>query len=123
MYLRKKKCEMKRSEMEVREFLNRFVSKTSIWGIVYLDRDKNLAAMTQLGITAVQRDGIVMGLTVEDYVETLESMIPGASDLWVFGKRYEHTELYIKVSLGFPDSNAVCVSFHIAEYPINYAFK
>lgn len=114
---------MKRSEMEVGEFLNRFTTKTKIWGIVYLYREKNLAAMTQLGITAAQRDSIVMGLTVEDYVETLEPMIPGASDLFVFGKKYEHSELYIKVSLGFPDSNTVCVSFHIAEFPINYAFK
>lgn len=105
------------------EYLNRFKAKASIWGIVYLDRDKNLEAVKQLGITAAQRDEIIMGLATEDYVETLPPMMAGMQEPWVFGKLYELVELYIKITMGYPDSNTVCISFHKAEYPLNYAFK
>ena len=33
------------------------------------------------------------------------------------------TELYIKIALGQPNSRTVCISFHLAEHPIRYAFK
>lgn len=32
-------------------------------------------------------------------------------------------EIYIKISLGRPGSNSICISFHIAEHPMQYPFK
>jgi len=32
-------------------------------------------------------------------------------------------EVYIKITLGASDHSAVCISFHIAEHPMNYPFK
>lgn len=43
--------------------------------------------------------------------------------MWVFGKDYKGTELYIKIAMGQPDSKTICISFHEAEYPIQYAYK
>lgn len=43
--------------------------------------------------------------------------------MWVFGKDMEGKELYIKISMGMPNSKTICISFHEAEHPINYAFK
>ena len=41
----------------------------------------------------------------------------------VFGKKVKAKDVYIKISLGFTDSSAVCISFHIAEYKLVYKFK
>lgn len=115
---------MEKSEADVRQFLARFLPKLKTWGIIYLNRDKNIEALTQLAITASQRDSIIQSLRVEDYVETLESLMMGRSNyLWVFGKEIDCKEVYIKVAIGEPSSKTICISFHLAEYPLKYAFK
>ncbi|MCQ2176236.1 MAG: hypothetical protein MJY80_07780 [Bacteroidales bacterium] len=43
--------------------------------------------------------------------------------MWVFGKDFSGEELYIKISLGRPNSNTICISFHKSEFPNRYAFK
>lgn len=43
--------------------------------------------------------------------------------MWVFGQDYDSTELYIKISLGKPGTNTVCISFHLAEHPLVYRYK
>lgn len=43
--------------------------------------------------------------------------------MWVFGKDIKGQEVYIKISLGQENTNTICVSFHIAEYKMNYKFK
>lgn len=115
---------MEKNEAEVKQFLARFLPKLDIWGIIYLNREKNLAALTELGITAAQRDDIVKDLKAEDYIECFESSIlSGKELLWVFGKELDGKEVYIKVAVGEPSSKTICVSFHLADYPLKYAFK
>lgn len=41
---------------EVQQFLNRFFPKMEIWGIFFLERDKNLEALKEFGITPVERE-------------------------------------------------------------------
>jgi len=43
--------------------------------------------------------------------------------MWVFGKTVKNKEIYIKISLGKENTNAICISFHIAEYDLTYPFK
>ena len=43
--------------------------------------------------------------------------------MWVFGKNFDGQELYVKVALGQPNTNTICISFHLAEKPLRYAFK
>lgn len=43
--------------------------------------------------------------------------------MWVFGKDYDGTELYIKISLGVPGSNTICISFHESEHSLHYPYK
>lgn len=40
--------------------------------------------------------------------------------MWVFGKDYNDIDLYIKISVS---NRALCISFHEAEYPLNFPFK
>ena len=43
-------------------------------------------------------------------------------EMWVFGKDVKGQEVYIKITLG-KGASALCISFHIAEHPMNYPFK
>ncbi len=115
---------MIKTEDEVQRFLNQFFPKFDIWGILYINREKNLEALKMLGITASIRDSVIRSLNSQDYVETIHSfLLNDCNDLWVFGKDYDGTELYIKIALGAPDDKTICISFHKAEHSINYAFK
>ncbi len=112
---------MIKTKQEVEQFLSQFNIKFDIWGIFYLDRDKNAEALKALGITPKARDEIVRQLNSDDYVETLPADF--FNEMWVFGRDMDGTELYIKIALGQPNSKTICISFHVAEHPIKYANK
>ena len=104
-------------------FLDRFFPKLEIWGIFFLNREKNLEALKALGITPTDRLNIIRTIEVNDYVETIEDTINQFGEMWVFGKDNDQTEIYIKISLGAPNSHVICISFHKTEKEIHYAFK
>ena len=112
---------MIKTKQEVEQFLSQFGIKFDVWGIFYLDRDKNEEALKALGITPKARDEIVRQLQPDDYVETLPADF--FDEMWVFGRDMDGTELYIKIAIGRPNDRTICISFHIAEHPISYAFK
>ncbi len=43
--------------------------------------------------------------------------------MWVFGKDVKGKEVYIKITLGKPNSHTICISFHKAEFPMSYPLK
>ena len=108
---------------EVQQFLNQFFHKMEIWGIFFLERDKNLAALKELGITSLDREAIIRTIVVDDYVDTIKDAIFQFGEMWVFGKDRYQAQLYIKISMGAPNGNVLCISFHKAENKIRYAFK
>lgn len=110
------------SKSDVEAFLKQFKPKFDVWGIIFLERDKNNEALKMLGIVPKAREEIIRNIEVTDYVETITNTLY-LGDMWVFGKDYDGTELYIKISLGKPSCKTICISFHIAEYPLNYALK
>jgi len=75
---------MIKTKQEVEQFLNQFNIKFDVWGIFYLDRDKNNEALKALGITAKARDEIVRQLKSDDYVETLPADF--FNEMWVFAR-------------------------------------
>jgi hypothetical protein len=89
------------------------------------DRQINKLHLLELGLTAMQREEIVLSLSVLDYSSgpIKDEYKPG--DYWVFGKRIEGVEVYIKLKItGHPGTeHAVCFSFHKAEYPLSYPFS
>lgn len=108
---------------EVDKFLQGFFIKVKVFDIRFLDhREKNQNALFDLQITQDTRLAVVMDIKCEDYsagpIPSLEF-----GDMWVFGKALDDTEVYIKISLGEPNSHTICISFHRAEHPIKYAFK
>jgi hypothetical protein len=109
---------------EVESFLRDFKTKLEIWDVLFLQRPKNLQALADLNITAIRRKEILKELEAEDYSEgPVEEVVFQGSDMWIFGKTINQTEVYIKITLGKPGKNVLCISFHPAEHPMNYPFK
>ena len=106
-------------------FLRDFNAKMRVFGILFRDeRGKNKQALIDLEITPAKRKEILGELQPEDYVEgPIEDTLYHLSDLWVFGKVYDGKEIYIKISLGRESQSPICISFHRAEHPLQYALK
>lgn len=109
----------------VEDFLSQFHQKMKIFRIIFRDdRGKNLQTLLDLEITPTQREDIIKQLEVEDYIDgpsddTLNNIAP----LWVFGKKVKNKDVYIKISMGRPNTSVICISFHIAERQLKYKFK
>ena len=111
-----------RTEAEVEKFLREFKPKFSVWGIIFLNRKKNEEALKALGITPVAREEIIKTIEKDDYSHCVIDEV-SYGDMWVFGKDYDGTELYIKISMGVTGSKTICISFHEAMHPLDYPYK
>jgi hypothetical protein len=111
---------------DVIRFLNKLKPKMSVFGIIFIDkRPKNLQTLTDLEITPAEREQIIQNLAPEDYYKgpQPEHFFGGDARMWEFGKTIKSREVYIKITLGRENQEAICISFHIAERPITYPFK
>ena len=110
---------------DVERFLGALKRKIKVFGIIYRnDRVKNMSTIGALEILPIERTRIINELCVEDYSQgPMTDTLNKGSDMWVFGKNVKGKEIYIKVTMGPPNSNAVCISFHIAEKQMSYPFK
>lgn len=113
------------SKEEVRTFLAEFTAKLRVFNILYRDeRGKNSKALLELEITPANRRKIIEALEVSDYSEgPLDDTLYNIAPMWVFGKLVKRKEIYIKISMGRPNTNVICISFHLAEKPMVYPFK
>lgn len=110
---------------EVERFLSNLFGKMTISEIIFLDnRQKNKQALATLDITPNARISTIKSLQVEDYSEgPILDVLNLMGEMWVFGKDVKGVEVYIKISLMEANKNAICVSFHPSEYPMDYPFK
>ena len=113
------------SKQEVETYLKELKVKMDIFGILFLDdRGKNQQTLHDLEISPAKRKEIISSLKAEDYSQgPLDEKMRGILPMWVFGKQVNKKAVYIKVSMGIENNGAVCISFHIAEHPMNYPFK
>ncbi len=115
----------KNDTASVEAFLNDFRVKWNIYGILFRDdRGKNHDTLTALEIRPIDREKVLKSLTVEDFSEgPLDDTLYKGASMWVFGKALKNQEIYIKITMGFSQFPAICISFHLAEYPMRYPFK
>lgn len=113
------------SRIDVESFLKDFKSKMKIFDILFRDdRGKNAQTLLNLEITPNDRKKILEKLEATDYSEDpTEDKIYGSSDMWVFGKEISTYEVYIKITIGNPNCNVICISFHIAEFKMEYPLR
>jgi hypothetical protein len=110
----------------VSKFLRNFKEKMKYFDILFLDdRGKNTRTLAILEVTPRTRKELLEALEVQDYSQgpLAEAMFGGGAEMWVFGKTVRAQEIYIKITLGATGSSVICISFHIAEYPMKYPFK
>lgn len=112
-------------ENDIVAFLNDFKIKLGIWDIIFMDdRGKNFQTLLDLDISYNDRKEVLTALKKEDYSEgPLEDKLYGKAFMWVFGKEVKGEEIYIKITLGKTNTKVICISFHIAEHPMNYPLK
>lgn len=117
-------CNMITKE-EVEKFLEEFSLKVKIFGIRFRDdRGKNQHSLIELDITPSQRLDVIMKLDCYDYSEgPIVDALNNQSEMWVFGRDVKGNEVYIKITMGQPNSHTICISFHKAEHPMPYPFK
>ena len=110
---------------DVERFLAQFHTKMKVFGIIYRDdRGKNQKTLEELEIMPSQRKVVIEKLKVKDYVQgPLVDELNKIGEMWVFGKDIKGREIYIKIMMGVPGSNTICISFHLAEHPLKYPFK
>ena len=113
------------SKQEVEKYLKDLKVKMEVFGILFLDdRGKNQQTLHDLEISPGKRREIIESLRVENYSEgPMPEKMRGMLPMWIFGKEVKKIEVYIKISLGLENNSAVCISFHIAEYTMNYPYK
>jgi len=110
---------------QIRNFLIDFKELMGQGRYYVMEHVKNLKTLIDLGMTIRQRDELLLSLSLENYSEgpLRDAYKPG--NLWVFGKSVEGIEVYIKlkiITLPDGDENAVCISFHTSEFPMNYPY-
>ena len=113
------------SKQEVEIYLKELKVKIEFFGILFFDdRGKNQQTLHDLEISPASRKETIRLLKVEDYSQgPLDEKMHGILPMWIFGKQVKNKEVYIKISKGLENNNAVCISFHIAEHPMNYPLK
>lgn len=110
---------------DVQSFLEQFHTNMKIFGIIYRDdRGKNQKALEELEIVPSFRKVIIENLTVEDYVEgPVIDTLNRLGKMWVFGKDIKGRDVYIKIMISDYNGQTICISFHLAEKPLQYPFK
>ena len=110
---------------QAEKFLEDFSLKVKIFGIRFRDDgQKNQNSLVELGITPNQRMEVIMNLSCYDYSEgPIVDALNNQGEIWVFDKDVRGNEIYIKITLGKPNSHTICISFHKAEHPMSYPLK
>ncbi len=90
------------------------------------ERKKNQDALIYYGITARQREDVILALTLADYSSGphKDTYKPGA--YWIFGTTVEEKEVYIKIKIftdDFGNDRGVCFSFHPPERKMDFPFR
>jgi len=112
------------SRHEVEKFLEEIRVKydSGVFSLYYLnDREKNLQALLDLEIPPNKRTEIIMSLKSEDFYRIEEGKYQEQFEMYAFGKMLKDIEIYIKISI--TERSVICISFHKAEFPIDYPFK
>ena len=106
-------------------FLDTFKVKLGIWGVIFRsDRQKNTQTLADLEISVNEVKETLADLTLDDYSEgPLPETLYGGSEMWVFGRVIKSHEIYIKITLGLPSNPTICISFHVAEFPMTYPWR
>ena len=115
----------------VAQFLNDWQTVAACQKPYIQAREENLKVLKELGLTYTDQWELLKNLSIEDYVDGPEPDRDRPGYVWIFGVFIGGAEIYIKVKLVEYkplDSHqlvrqALCISFHVAKYPLTYPLK
>lgn len=109
----------------IKSFLQELKAIIKSIDIIFSNRPKNsIQNLADLSISAKMREEIILNLEVEDYSEgPLEETQQGGTEMWVFGKVIKGQQVYIKLTISKMTGGAICISFHKADYPMEFPLK
>jgi hypothetical protein len=112
-------------EEEVNLFLKEFKLVAKTRGIDFIPRQEFISTLTLLGITRQNCQDEVLSLSVDDYCQGPDDDRDRPGKVWVFGKRIEDREFYIKLKLAKVGEEMIakCLSFHRAEFPLCFPLR
>ena len=113
------------TKQDVELFLTQLIEKIKVFDVAFRPRGKNLNDLAELDITPIKRLEYLMNLKAEAYSggPKKDTYDPTKPDYYEFGIHVKGEEVYIKISTGLPNKMVDCISFHIAEFPMNYPLK
>lgn len=99
---------------DIELFLQTFKVKVSTFEVVFLnERPQNsVKSLLAVGFSPANRRALLLDLKVYDYAQGPLIDSRTGLPLWVFGRRVNSIDLYIKIHIGLSGKPAVCVSFH-----------
>jgi hypothetical protein len=99
---------------EVAHFLEVFKVKVNTFEVIFLnERPKNsVQTLFAVGFSPANRRALLLDLKVADYAQGPLTDVRTGLPLWIFGRRVNQIDLYIKIHMGLTGKPAVCVSFH-----------
>lgn len=116
---------MASDNIEISEFLSQvsnILNEPNSFQLI--PRRKNLDAIYRMGLSIDSVKEYIRNLTIKDYCEGPEEddniNFPG--QIWVFGKKIDGVLFYIKLKIK-KNQLLCCLSFHDAEYKMNFPFK
>jgi hypothetical protein len=108
----------------VESFLRDLKIKIDFFGIVLpTTRDNFNETLKKLGCVPSQCIEVIKNLTYEDYFKGPVDDKINTGNYWEFGVMVDGIEIYIKINFGLKDKRVICISFHEAEFKINYPLK
>jgi hypothetical protein len=88
--------------------------------ITVIDNQKNRDLLPFLGFLPYQRLEIIRNLKPKNYCQgPMEDQDGSEGEIWTFGYKESGITVYIKLKL---DDEAKCLSFHRAEYKMEFPF-
>ena len=121
---------MPASAEEILAFLKEFKRIASEKGVYVVSREKNRDTGVQLGLTFKNMEEEILSLSVTNYCDGPKEDRDRGGMIWEFGGTIGEHDIYIKlkiaeieVSKGNVKKIAKCISFHIAEYPVEMPYS
>jgi hypothetical protein len=110
---------------EIGRFLQEFKQVARKRGIDFIPRSEFMGALALLGLTKRNCRDELFNLSAEDYCQGPDEDRDRPGYVWVFGKRIEGREIYIKLKLARVGEEIIakCLSFHPADYPLRFPLK
>jgi hypothetical protein len=114
------------SEAEIASFLHKFKQiVVSGRGLDLIPRAENNQTLLNLGLTRRNVRNEILALSVLDYCRGPDPDRDRPGEVWIFGRTVFGSEIYIKLKIATVSNTEIakCISFHEANYPLNFPLR